>query len=73
MLVSVLLYLPAQNTQHKVEDEKGSEDDQAYKVDPGQLKTYCIIHLPKENTELHRIASTIYVNHSFIQQLTSSY
>lgn len=61
-----LFHLPAQHTQHKVEDKKGSKDDQAYKVDPGQLKTDGIIHLPKENNKLHRIASTIYFKHSFI-------
>lgn len=43
-------HLPAQHTQNQVENEEGSKDDQADKVDPRQLEAHRIIHL-KRNTE----------------------
>lgn len=40
-----MIYSPAQHTQHKIEDKKRSEDDQAYKVHPGQFEPDRIVHL----------------------------
>lgn len=36
---------PAQDTQHKIEDKEGAENDQRHKINPRQLKTNGIIHL----------------------------
>lgn len=43
-------HLPTQYTQNQVENKEGPKDDQADKVDPGQLEAHRIIHL-KRNTE----------------------
>lgn len=38
-------FSPTQHPQNKVQDEERAEDDQAHKVDPGQLHPHRIIHL----------------------------
>lgn len=40
--------LPAQHTQHQVENKEGAKDDQANKVDPGQLEAHCVVHLHRD-------------------------
>lgn len=44
-------FSPTQHSQNKVQDEERAEDDQAHKVDPGQLYPHRIIHLRERERE----------------------
>lgn len=41
-----MVHSPTENAQHQVEDKEGAKDDKTDKVDPGQLVTHGILHLP---------------------------
>lgn len=53
---------PAQHTQHQVENKERSKDDQADKVDPGQLKAHRIVHLRRQQQGRREIRKRIIGN-----------